>query len=266
MPRECLRHRHHESHDATHGSRDRREQRDRRGDRPRPGRRRVPRRLRGAPVGPDRASSPRRSAASRSRATSPTSDVGGGAGRGGRPRARRAGQQRRRRLRRRRRSPTADVDDWRAMYDVNVLGTLNVTQALLPALLASGDGVLINMGSTAGRDRLRRRRRLHRRQARRRRDDRDAAPRAGRAAGPDHRDRAGHGQDRGVRPGPLPRRRGASATRSTRASRDPLTADDIADAVAWVATRPSHVNIDLLVVRPRAQAAQTQGPPRVTTR
>ncbi|MGN6636508.1 MAG: SDR family NAD(P)-dependent oxidoreductase, partial [Oryzihumus sp.] len=37
---------------------------------------------------------------------------------------------------------------------------------------------------------------------------------------------------------------------------EPLTADDIADCVAWVATRPAHVNIDRMVVRPRAQAAQ----------
>ena len=36
---------------------------------------------------------------------------------------------------------------------------------------------------------------------------------------------------------------------------DPLLADDIADAVAWVATRPAHVNIDRIVVRPVAQAA-----------
>ena len=36
----------------------------------------------------------------------------------------------------------------------------------------------------------------------------------------------------------------------------PLTAEDIADAVAWVATLPEHVNIDLMVVRPVAQAAQ----------
>jgi NADP-dependent 3-hydroxy acid dehydrogenase YdfG len=40
--------------------------------------------------------------------------------------------------------------------------------------------------------------------------------------------------------------------------RSPLVADDIADIVVWVATRPSHVNVDLLVVRPRAQAAQTK--------
>ena len=37
---------------------------------------------------------------------------------------------------------------------------------------------------------------------------------------------------------------------------EPLVADDIADCVSWVASRPSHVNIDRLTVRPRAQAAQ----------
>src|SRR5690606_13020643 len=37
---------------------------------------------------------------------------------------------------------------------------------------------------------------------------------------------------------------------------EPLVAEDIADCVAWVTTRPHHVNIDRLVVRPLAQAAQ----------
>ncbi len=41
-----------------------------------------------------------------------------------------------------------------------------------------------------------------------------------------------------------------------RGVREPLTADDIADVVTWTVTRPSHVNVDLLVIRPRAQAAQ----------
>jgi NADP-dependent 3-hydroxy acid dehydrogenase YdfG len=36
----------------------------------------------------------------------------------------------------------------------------------------------------------------------------------------------------------------------------PLTAEDVADTVVWAVTRPSHVNVDLLVLRPRAQAAQ----------
>ena len=37
---------------------------------------------------------------------------------------------------------------------------------------------------------------------------------------------------------------------------EPLVAEDIAEAVRWVASLPAHVNIDELVVRPRAQAAQ----------
>ena len=45
----------------------------------------------------------------------------------------------------------ADLEDWRWMYDVNVLGLVRVTQALLPALRASGDAVIVNIGSTAGR-------------------------------------------------------------------------------------------------------------------
>jgi NADP-dependent 3-hydroxy acid dehydrogenase YdfG len=36
----------------------------------------------------------------------------------------------------------------------------------------------------------------------------------------------------------------------------PLVADDIADVIGWIATRPAHVNIDRVTVRPRAQAAQ----------
>jgi NADP-dependent 3-hydroxy acid dehydrogenase YdfG len=37
---------------------------------------------------------------------------------------------------------------------------------------------------------------------------------------------------------------------------EPLTAEDVADAITWAVTRPGHVNIDLMVLRPRAQAAQ----------
>ena len=45
----------------------------------------------------------------------------------------------------------ADSDEWRQMYEVNVIGLMQVTRALLPALVASGDGVILNVGSTAGR-------------------------------------------------------------------------------------------------------------------
>jgi NADP-dependent 3-hydroxy acid dehydrogenase YdfG len=37
---------------------------------------------------------------------------------------------------------------------------------------------------------------------------------------------------------------------------EPLTGEDVADTIAWTVTRPAHVNIDLVVMRPRAQAAQ----------
>ena len=37
---------------------------------------------------------------------------------------------------------------------------------------------------------------------------------------------------------------------------EPLTAGDVADTIVWAVTRPPHVNVDLLVIRPRAQAAQ----------
>lgn len=45
---------------------------------------------------------------------------------------------------------TGDPADWRTMYEVNVLGTLHMTQALLPALVASGDGTVVVVSSTAG--------------------------------------------------------------------------------------------------------------------
>ena len=149
----------------------------------------------------------------------------------------------------------ADPNDWRAMYEVNVIGLLNVTKALLPALIASGDGVIVNMGSTAGRIAY--------------------EGGAGYTA-------AKHGTQvvsetlrlelcgqpvrvTEIAPGmvrtdefSLVRFEGdqdrADAVYAGVA--EPLVAEDIADAVAWVVTRPSHVNIDEMVIRPRAQAAQ----------
>jgi len=36
---------------------------------------------------------------------------------------------------------------------------------------------------------------------------------------------------------------------------EPLTAEDVADAICWMVTRPPHVNIDRVIIRPVAQAA-----------
>jgi NADP-dependent 3-hydroxy acid dehydrogenase YdfG len=149
----------------------------------------------------------------------------------------------------------ANAADWRAMYEVNVIGLLQVTQALLPALVASGAGVIVNVGSTAGRIAY--------------------EGGAGYTA-------AKHGTqvvtetlrlelyDQPVRvteiaPGMVRTeefglvRFGGDAEKAAGAYAgvaEPLVAEDIADAIAWVVTRPPHVNIDELVMRPRAQAAQ----------
>ncbi|MEU9339004.1 SDR family oxidoreductase [Streptomyces sp. NPDC048290] len=152
---------------------------------------------------------------------------------------------------------SGDPADWRRMYETNVLGTLQVTQALLPRLEASGDGTVVVVSSTAGLATY--------------------EGGAGYAA-------AKHGAHvlaetlrleivgRPVRvieiaPGLVKTdefaltRFGGDEARAAKVYEGvaaPLTADDIADTITWAVTRPSHVNIDLLVVRPRAQASNTK--------
>jgi hypothetical protein len=41
----------------------------------------------------------------------------------------------------------ASDDDWRAMYESNVMGSMRMTRGLLPALEASGDGHVVMVGS-----------------------------------------------------------------------------------------------------------------------
>lgn len=150
---------------------------------------------------------------------------------------------------------TADPADWRAMYEVNVLGTLQVTQALLPALRASGDAIIVNLGSTAGRIAY---------------------------EGGGGYTAAKHGVQVmtetlrlelvgepiricEIAPG-MVRTDEFSVNRFAgdqdkadaiyAGVAEPLVAEDIADAIGWVVTRPSHVNIDEMVMRPLAQAAQ----------
>ena len=166
-----------------------------------------------------------------------------------------AGQQRRRRPRA---GPgrAGAVDDWQWMYDVNVLGTLRVTKALLPALEASGAGTIVMISSTAGfivyeggggytaakhaQTAL----------------AEHAAAGAVRPAGPGDRDRPRHGAHRRVRAGPLRRRRRAGGAPSTPGWPSRWSPTTSPTASPGAATRPHHVNIDRLVVRPLAQAAQ----------
>jgi NADP-dependent 3-hydroxy acid dehydrogenase YdfG len=150
---------------------------------------------------------------------------------------------------------TGRVDDWQWMYDVNVLGSLRVTKALLPALENSGAGTIVMMSSTAGLI---------------------VYEGGGGYAAAKHAQTAMAEtlrlelSGRPVRvieidPGMVRTdefglvRFGGDEERAFAAYAgvaSPLVAEDIADCVAWVATRPHHVNVDRLVVRPLAQAAQ----------
>lgn len=148
---------------------------------------------------------------------------------------------------------TGDVEDWRAMYETNVIGTLRVTQALLPSLVA-GEGIIVNVGSTAGRTSY---------------EGGAGYTAAKHALATMTETMRLELVDQPVRiteiaPG-MVHTEGFSLTRfkgdAERADQvyagvaEPLVAEDVADAITWMATRPKHVNVDLMVIKPRAQAA-----------
>ncbi len=164
---------------------------------------------------------------------------------------------------------SGSVADWQWMYDVNVLGTLRVTKALLPALEASGRGTIVTIGSTAAFT---------------------VYEGGGGYTAAKHAQTALVGSLRleivgkpvrviEIDPGmvrtdefSLNRFGDPDQAESVYAGvKEPLVADDIADCVAWCATRPHHVNVDRLVIRPLAQAAQhkvhrEQSPPAAENR
>ncbi|AXE22415.1 oxidoreductase [Streptomyces globosus] len=152
---------------------------------------------------------------------------------------------------------TGDPADWRTMYEVNVIGTLHVTQALLPALTASGDGTVVVLSSTAGHG-------TYEGGA-----GYVAAKNGARVLAETLRLEIVGLPVRVIEIAPgMVRTEEFAKTRfrgdEEKAARvyagvaEPLTAEDVADTIAWAVTRPSHVNIDLLVVRPRAQASNTK--------
>jgi NADP-dependent 3-hydroxy acid dehydrogenase YdfG len=154
---------------------------------------------------------------------------------------------------------TSDPAEWRRMYEVNVLGVLHLTQALLPALIESpsGEGTVLVVSSTAGH----------------------AAYEGG--GGYVAAKHGAHVLAETLRlelcgkpvrvieiaPGmvrtdefALTRFHGDTekAAKVYEGVEEPLTAEDVADTITWAVTRPPHVNVDLLVVRPRAQASNSK--------
>jgi NADP-dependent 3-hydroxy acid dehydrogenase YdfG len=148
----------------------------------------------------------------------------------------------------------ADLDDWARMFDLNALSMVRVTQALLPALRRSGAGLVVNMGSTAGRI---------------------AYEGGGGYTGAKHAVKVLTSTLRlelvaeplrftEIAPGMVKtdefalKRFGGDEEKAANVYAgvaEPLVAEDIAEMVRWVASLPSHVNIDEIVCRPRAQAA-----------
>ena len=149
----------------------------------------------------------------------------------------------------------ADVEDWARMFDLNALGLVRVTQALLPALRRDGGGLVVNMGSTAGRI------------AYEGGAGYTAAKHAVKVLTQTLRLElvAEPLRFTEIAPGMVKtdefslNRFGGDRERYDalyEGVEEPLVAEDIAEMVRWVASLPAHVNIDELVVRPRAQAAQ----------
>ncbi len=152
--------------------------------------------------------------------------------------------------------PIADAldDKWQTMYDTNVLGTLRMTRALLPKLEASGDGQIVNIGSIAGLE---------------------VYPGGAGYTAAKHALRALTQTLRmelvgkplricEIDPGLAETefslvRFGGDAEKAKKpyVGMTPLSADDIAETVRWVVSRPAHVNIDQIVIKPRDQASAT---------
>ena len=145
-------------------------------------------------------------------------------------------------------------EEWVTMFQTNVLGLIRVTKALIPKLIDSGDGHIVNIGSIAGLE---------------------AYPGGGGYTSAKHgvvvisqtmRLELGGKPVRvtEIDPGLVETefsivRFSGDTERAAKvyAGIEPLVAADIADAVVWAVTRPKHVNIDQIVIKPVAQVSAT---------
>jgi NADP-dependent 3-hydroxy acid dehydrogenase YdfG len=150
----------------------------------------------------------------------------------------------------------ADLDHWRWMWESNVLGTLRVTRALLPKLIDSGDGLIVTVTSIAAVEIY---------------DGGGGYTSANHAQGVLHRTLRSELLGKPVRlteiaPGMVKtdfslRRFDGDEERAAKVYEGvtPLVAEDIAEVIGFVASRPSHVDLDLIVVRPRDQVSGASG-------
>ena len=145
----------------------------------------------------------------------------------------------------------ADLEHWRWMWETNVLGTLRVTRALLPKLIASGDGLVVTVTSTAAIETY---------------DGGSGYTAAKHGQGALHRTLRGELLGKPVRlteiaPGAVETEFSLVRFDGDQDRADgvyqgitPLVAQDVAEVIGFVASRPSHVDLDQIVMRPRDQA------------
>ncbi len=149
---------------------------------------------------------------------------------------------------------TGKLEDWDAMMDINVKGLLYVSKAIIPKMINQKSGHIINIGSTAGKE---------------------VYPNGNVYCASKHAvDAINKGMridlnKYGIRVGAV--HPGLVETEFSNVrfkgddkkadnvyeGFDPLTPEDIADIIAFVVTRPYHVNIADLIVLPTAQATST---------
>jgi NADP-dependent 3-hydroxy acid dehydrogenase YdfG len=145
----------------------------------------------------------------------------------------------------------ADEEKWLQMYESNVMGTMRMTRALLPSLVASGDGHVVTVTSIAAIE-------TYRGGA-----GYNAAKHAQRAMlrvlRLEHLGEPVRFTE--VAPGMVETefslvRFGCDeeAARRVYEGMEPLRAEDVAECIRWALAQPPHVNVDEIVVRPRDQA------------
>jgi NADP-dependent 3-hydroxy acid dehydrogenase YdfG len=147
----------------------------------------------------------------------------------------------------------ASTEDWEWMYRVNVLGTMKLTRAFLPMLRVTGEGTVLNLTSTAGLDAYEGGGGYNAAKF-----GQHALTNALRLEEADHNVRVIE-----VAPGLVQTEEFAlnrlgdaqAAGKVYQGVEKPLTAEDVADVVRYAVTLPHHVNLDQIVVRPVAQAA-----------
>src|ERR1700745_4219888 len=145
----------------------------------------------------------------------------------------------------------ADLEHWRWMWETNVLGTLRVTRALLPKLIHSGDGLIVTITSIAAMEVY---------------DGGSGYTAAKHAQSALHRTLRGELLGKPVRlteiaPGAVETEFSLTRFDGDQQRADavytgitPLVAADVAEVIGFVASRPSHVDLDLIIIRPRDQA------------